>query len=480
MKIKYIILSLILTAVLPIGCDDLLEEQPLDFVSPENFYQNEREARFAAYSLYNTLVNRNSYNIALWRLNDYGTPALDGGTNNTNIALDQFSYDANLSEVNYWGEAYQAIMRANIILENVPGIQMDADERNAILGEARCIRAWHYFNLIRIFGDVPLRTQVDISLEEASDNPRIDKEIIYNLIFEDLAFAEEWLPVTYPSQEVGRATRGAAKTMLAKVHLTRGEFTQARDKAKEVIDLGVYRLMDDYRDVFDPDTKNNEEHILSAQYQKFRVGAWFESIISPAGSVPCGFNQGTVNPDWYNTYPDTYRKEISMMTAFVNDNGDTVQVYERPFVKKYIAWSQLDRGGCFSGENNFPILRYADVLLMYAEAENEISGPSQQAYDAINAVRKRARTSADGTEDLAALPDLDGLDQEGFRQAVYQERAWELCFEAHGWFDLVRTGRLVSVNQADGKTNVSETHNLYPLPQSALDQNNALIQNPGY
>ncbi len=479
MKSKIVTLSLILALFSVSSCEDVLEEVPLDFVAPENFYTNATEARIASYSLYNTLVNRNSYNVALWKLNDYATNALDGGANNNNIQLDEFTYDANFVEVNYWNEAYQAILRANIILENVPDINMGETEKNGILAEARAIRGWHYFNLVRLFGDVPLRTEVQITRAEAANNPRVDKEIIYDLIFEDLAFAENNLPLDYPSSEVGRATRGAAKTMLAIVHLTRGEFQQARDKAQEVMNLGVYELMADYRDVYDPDTKNNAEHILSAQYQKFRVGAWFESILSPAGSVPCGFNQGTVNREWYDEFPDTYRKEISVMTTFVSDAGDSVE-YDRPHVKKYIAWSQLDRGGCFSGENNFPILRYAEVLLIFAEAENEVSGPTPAAYEAINAIRQRARTWPDGTEDIAALPDLAGLSQDEFREAVYRERELELCFEAHGWFDLVRTGRLIEVNQAAGKTNVSETHLLYPVPQSAIDLNTALTQNPGY
>jgi hypothetical protein len=480
MKRKILICSLIATLFSINSCQDALEEVPLDFTSPENFYTNAKEARFGAYSLYNTLVNQFSYNLSLWRVNDYATNALDGGNTNAAIQLDQFSYDANIADINYWGEAYRSILRANLILENVPEITMNEAEKNAILAEAHAIRAWHYFNLVRLFGDVPLRTEVQISRQEASSNPRVDKEVIYDLILEDLTFAENNLPLEYPPSEVGRATQGAAKTMLAVVHLTRGEFQQARDKAKEVMDLGVYELMADYRDVFDPDTKNNAEHILSAQFQKFRVGAWFESVLSPAGSVPCGFSQGTVNPEWYESFPDTYRKDISVMTEFVNDAGDTLQTYDRPYVKKYIAWSQLDRGGCFSGENNFPILRYAEVLLIFAEAENEVNGPTPAAYEAINAVRERARTRPDGTEDVEALPDLAGLNQSDFRNAVYQEREWELCFEAHGWFDLVRTGRLIEVNQAAGKTNVSETHLLYPIPQSALDLNTALTQNPGY
>lgn len=461
------------------SCENALEEKPLDFVSSANFFTSAAEAKAAAYSLYNTLINGNAYNVSLYFLADLPTPMVDGLVNVQTIAVDNFTYDASLAYLDYYEGAYLGILRANLMLERVPNIKMDAAERDAILGEARFVRALHYFNLVRLFGNVPLMLQSSISLDKAIDNPAVDKEQIYRVILEDLQFAERTLPTTYVASEVGRATRSAAKLLLAKMHLHRREFQQARDKSKEVMDSGLHRLMADYRDVFDPAKENNAEHILSAQYKQMRVGAWFESILSPAGTTGCGFAQDLagVSQKFFDEYPNTYRKEVSMMTNYTTTDGKQI-TFNRPFIKKFIAWGR--ENVCFSGENNFPVLRYAEALLVFAEAENEVSGPNTAAYGAINQIRKRARTRPNGVEDVAALPDLANLSKDAFRQAVLRERDMELCFEGHGFFDLVRTGRLVSENRAAGRPGVSDKNLIFPFPQRALDLNKGLTQNPGY
>lgn len=477
MKSTIKIAAFSLSVLLLFSCKKQLEETPLDFVSPETYFKTESEAKAAVYSLYNTVVNANAYNVSLYMLNDLPSPALDG-INEPFKSVDEFTYGNSFFWLDYYQGAYTAVQRANLILERVPSISMDDALKNAYLGEARFMRALHYFNLIRLFGDVPLVTTSSLDLAVATNNPRVDKEKIYSLVIDDLKFAENSLPPTYPLTEVGRATKGAAKTLLSLVYLTHKDFALARDKSKEVIDMNVYRLVANYRDVFDPAKKNNAEHIFSVQYKMFKVGAWFESILSPAGTTGCGFadNIAGVNQNFYNGYPNTYRKDISMMTSYTTTAGNTI-TYNRPFVKKFIAWGP--ENVCFSGENNFPVFRYAEVLLIFAEAENEVNGPTAAAYKAINDVRKRARTNASGVEDAAALPDLAGLTKDDFRKAVWREREMELCFEGHGFFDLVRTDRLISENQAIGKT-VNPKYKLYPIPQYALDANKGLTQNPGY
>jgi starch-binding outer membrane protein, SusD/RagB family len=474
-KIAIVICSLFFIT----SCKKSLKEVPLDFVSPDNFFKNETEAKASVYSLYNTVINANAYNFSLYLLTDLSSPALDGIANPVNLSIDNFTYNASLAWLDYYQGAYVAIQRANLALERIPAISMDNTLKTAYLSEARFMRALHYFNLIRLFGDVPLVTSSAVDLNKASNNPRTDKQQIYSLIIDDLKFAETGLPLTYPPAEVGRSTKGAAKLLLSLVYLTRKEFDAARSKSKEVIDLGVYNLAANYRDVFDPAKKNNAEHIFSAQYKMFRVGAWFESILSPGGTTGCGFaeNLAGANQTFYDTYPNTYRKEISMLTSYIKTTGDTLR-YSRPFVKKFIAWGKEDV--CFSGENNFPIMRYAEALLVYGEAENEVNGPTTEAYNAINQIRKRARTNASGIEDTTSLPNLSGLSKDAFRAAVYREREMELCFEGHGFFDLVRTNRLVSENKAFGKTNVAEKNMLFPIPQYALDANRGLVQNTGY
>lgn len=477
MKSLIRILAVSLIVLVVSSCKKQLDEKPLDFAAPENFFKTEAEAKSAVYSLYNTVVNANAYNVSLYMLNDLPSVELDGISGPFKI-VDEFTYGNSFFWLDYYQGAYTAFQRANLILEKVPSITMDNTLKNAYLGEARYMRALHYFNLIRLFGDVPLVTNYQLDLGVATNNPRVNKENIYTTIIDDLKFAENSLPATYPLTEVGRATKGAAKTLLSLVYLTHKDYSLARDKSKEVMDLGVYSLAANYRDVFDPAKKNNAEHIFSVQYKMFRVGSWFESILSPPGTTGCGFadNIAGVNQTFFNNYPNSYRKDISMLTSYKNTAGDTIK-YSRPFVKKYIAWGP--ENVCFSGENNFPVFRYAEVLLIFAEAENEVSGPSTAAYNAINAVRKRARTDAAGAETAAALPNLSGLSKDNFRKAVWREREMELCFEGHAFFDLTRTDRLISENALIGKT-VNPKYKLYPIPQYALDANKGLIQNPGY
>lgn len=478
MKSRIILFGSLACVLLGASCKKQLDETPLDFVSPESYFKTESEAKAAVYSLYNTVVNGNAYNVSLYLLTDLPSLSLDGIVNPNTIAIDNFTYNSSLVWLDYYQGAYTAFQRANLILERVPSIAMDTTVRNAYLGEARFMRALHYFNLVRLFGDVPLVTKYSTDLAAAVNNPRTDKEKIYSLIVDDLKFAESTLPLSYPLTEVGRATRGAAKSLLSLVYLTHKDYQLARDKSKEVIDLGVYSLAANYRDVFDSRSKNNPEHIFSAQYKQFKIGAWFESVLSPPGTTGCGFanNFDGANQQFYDSFPNTYRKDISMMTSYVTTAGDTI-VYDRPYVKKFIAWGP--ENVCFSGENNFPILRYAEVLLIFAEAENEVNGPTADAYAAINQIRKRARTDAGGTEDVAALPDLAGLSQDDFRKAVWREREMELCFEGHGFFDLVRTGRLISENASVGKI-VDPKYLVFPIPQYALDANKGLTQNAGY
>jgi starch-binding outer membrane protein, SusD/RagB family len=471
---------ILLLGLISTACKDALVEKPLDFTSPNNYFNNANEAKSAAYSLYNTLVNKNAYNISLYFLGDFPSTSLDSQPGNAEaVVLDNFTLDANLDHLDYYQGAYTGILRANLMLERVPPIQMNTVEKDALLGEARFMRAFHYFNLVRFWGDVPLVTTSSLDLTKAVNNSRTDKNQIYSLIKEDLQFAEKALPTSYPPSEVGRSTKGAAKLLLAKVHLTLKEFDLARTKSKEVMDLGVYKLMADYRDVFDPAKKNNAEHIFSVQYKMFKVGSWFEAVLSPGGTTGCGFGEyvASVGKKFYNEYPTSYRKEVSMMTTYTATSG-AVFNYSNPSVKKFIAWGKEDV--CFSSDHNFPIMRYADAILVFAEAENEVSGPTAGAYDAINQIRKRARTYPNGKEDKVSLPDLAGLTKDSFRQAVYKEREMELCFEGHGFFDLVRTGRLITENKAIGKSNVAEKHLLMPFSQKALDLNQGLKQNPGY
>lgn len=463
-----------IVALLFMGCSDALDETPLDFVAPENFFQNESEAKASVLALYNSVIKRENYSLMLPWMVDYTAPGFDVPRDSDQTLFYNFSFDPTFNVIfDFYVTSYEGISKANTVLTYVPEISsVPQDTKDVFLGEARFIRALHYFHLVRLFGDVPLITEVPTSVAEAEGSPRVDFNQIYDeIIIPDLEFASNALPDVYESSEAGRATKGAALGLLSKVYLTRKNYALAREKAKEVMDNGNYGLVDDFRDVFDQSTKNTKEHLFSGQFLAFRVSNLYPTAMSPGETTVCGIALGTVNPEFYDAFPDSYRKDISIITEF---EGTT---FDGPQLGKYIDFNGSN--GCWSSDNNFPILRYADVLLMFAEAENELNGPTQAAYDAVNSIRARAR--GEGADPNVILPDLEGLSQDEFRQAVYDERVWELCFEAHGWFDLVRTDRLASeLENAPGRMAPDSRFNLFPIPQQALDRNPQLTQNDGY
>jgi hypothetical protein len=307
---------------------------------------------------------------------------------------------------------------------------------------------------------------------------------VYSQILQDLESAEQVLPLDYESDDRGRATVGAAKTLLAKVYMTRQRWQEAADKAREVIDSGNYALFEDYAQIFLPEFEGGPEHIMSVQFNAGDQNAGkqgrFWTYTAPNArktngeSIAGGGSSfGAVFPEqqYVDEYPDDYRKEVNFFTEFTF--ADTLTVTFEPHFLKY-----NDPGQTQSQRSsvNFPLFRYADVLLMLAEASNEAKGgPTAAAFAAINQVRQRARL---GKEE-AVLPDLAGLTQAEFRDAVLRERNWELAGEGKRWFDLKRTGRLIEELTADGK-NIQEKNLLFPLPSLSLELNTDWEQNPGY
>jgi hypothetical protein len=268
--------------------------------------------------------------------------------------------------------------------------------------------------------------------------------------------------------------------MLASVYLTMaGEplnlgipyFTLARDMAREVVESGKYGLFTSFADVFDPKKKNGTEHIFDAQFDKNvvgreSIGMWLHwprniglgnglGLYMPSKSLIASFEKTDkrIAVTWKTEYP---RQKDGKIIKFP------------PHIWKFFDQEAYESGNIPKASNNFPIIRYAEVLLILAEAENEISGPTAAAYDAINQVRTRAGIAA-----------LQGLSQDDFRNAVYLERRHEFVAECKKWFDLIRTGRFIQAMTDDGKI-VSDKYKLFPIPQREMDINNLLEQNPLY
>jgi len=479
------IISLISTSCIP-----NLDLSPLASQSVNTYYNTAEDANASIIALYGQLR-------AMYRDEVIVTPNIvsaDDGipfpTGNANrIAL--WNYDItpeNTFVGQIWSNAFTAIQRSNIAISRIPGTSATEGVKNAYIGEAKFLRALHYFTLVRFFGGVPLVTSETTTLENI-EVPRASAEEVYEQIQNDLLEAISFLPAAYTGANVGRATSGAAKGLLGKVFLTRAGSSQnspywkmAADILYEVISSKSYELWDDYNDVFALQNRGGKESLFEVMYLTDVAGNNFSTGYAPRGApiVP-GSGSGILRPSKYlfDLYPENdLRKEVTFLTEYIHPTtGETIILsIDDPDPARAISfWKLADLTNATSGGSakSFPILRYSDILLMYAEALNETSGPVTEAYDALNSVRIRA-----------GLEPLTGLTKEAFREAVWLERRLELCFEGHRWFDLVRTGNLVSavLNETSFSRNprIDAHHALYPIPQREMDANSNLVQNNGY
>jgi hypothetical protein len=478
---KIFSIPLFLGLIMLVSCQKQLELTPKK-IYYDNFYQSAEDAISAVNAVYSNLNQVNQYNSSLWLLQDVASDDCFAreNLNDPNIhQIDQYDLNATnnyLSEI--WRGSYQGIFRANIVLEKVPETKMDTVLKNRILGEARFLRGQFYFNLVRLFGDVPLITK-PISSSLNDDElyvARTSVDLVYNQVIEDFIFASSNCPKNYSqSVDKGRVTKGAALGLLSKTYLTLKQWTNAANTAKAVVELGVYGLYDDYSGNFKDVNRNGKESVFAVQFFSGVPSQNNQIVITGLPSIPGLFPAGVEvmlpTENLLNSFEEgDYRKEVSFF--------DEYWFYEfEPHIWKHWDQDTYEPDETAQCGSNFAVMRYSEILLIYAEAINEISGPTAEAYDAINQIRNRARNG-----NAEVLPDLDGLSQDDFRLAVLNERRHEFVNEGVRWYDLVRTGNLVEyVNNAKGSdSNPQEFNNLFPIPQRELDNNPKLDQNLGY
>lgn len=468
----------IVTLILAVnyGCKKFVDLASPTVVRTDQYFKTQADFTAAVNGMYNGLRSYYGGFYAVAELPSDNTQA--NGYNLVTLPIDQLAWAVNNSNISAnWASSYMIIARANVILDKIDAVNMSDDLKSQYKGEAKFIRALMYFNLVQFFGNIPLVVHEIKTEEEAYSYPQVPRQDVYNQIEADLKDAIQVLPADYSADKVGKATKGAAQSLLGKVLVTNEQYSEAVSVLEEVIDSKVYSLLPDYADVFSVKNKNNAETIFSIQYlgnSGYGEGSNFSIAFAPFGSgeeitsggPPASGNEGTL--DLYNSFENgDLRKVISIVQFPV-----TGSYYTRKFLDKPI--------GANEGANNWIVLRYADVLLLYAEALNE-AGATVAALDPLNEVRGRAGLSL-----------LSGLDQEAFRIAVQQERRVELCFEGHRWLDLLRTGTMLSTMAAykekysiDGGYEVKNyevTPNkvLFPIPFNEISLNPKLVQNPGY
>lgn len=491
------------------SCTDFLDEQDPSNLTPESFYTIPDHAEAAIAAVYdNTRFYGNGAGIfsSNWQLLEAptGTSTTETAQNSDLNNLYSLTWDGNTVHItNWWRGLYRLIANANLVLDRVPGITpMNEEQKNRILGEARFLRAWAYFYAVRLWGDVPLILTPQTATSEDFFPSRVAQEEVYNQIVEDLQVAESaGLPWTDPS---GRVSTAAAKALLSKVYLTMAGFPLnmgsqyyqlAATKSKEIIDnAGPLDLFETYGELHDESLGNTKEHIFSLQYNNDvagnPMGNMFPNFKPVSYRGPSGTGSTVPTTSFYESYEDGDIRTVDRVgffyrTYFTNGNGELFDL-GAPYIFKHFnvtANGTFGVPGTAKDNLNVPMIRYAEVLLIYAEAQNEVGGPNQEAVDALKRIRDRAGLPT---------PSLGEFNQSSFREAVWKERWHEFAYEGITWFDMIRLRKVYNedtngfddfvghVNKSSNET-LQEKHLLFPLGvQEMINNPNLTPQNNGY
>lgn len=490
---RYITVSMALAlfASSLISCNKFTDLAPISEATNENAYTTAKEAEAALTGAYDALQQE----YYVWDNVIFSDVISDnyyaGGDNPEIFAVDKLEVVPTNSRLfTNWGQIYGGIARANTVLEKVPAIedpQLGAgDRRNQILGEAYFLRAFHYFNLVRLFGGVPLiLTPVEASKTEDYIIPQSTETQVYDQIIADLEQAAALLPDTFSDEgsiNKARATKGAANALLAKVHAQRPDrdYSRVLSYCDQVINSAAnYRLLDDFSALFDGAHYNNAESILEVQYVGAPEGNFGpQMLLPPSLSGDTWRKFVTPSHDLVNAFDsesDVVRKNSSILFEQVdwldefwgNQAGSEVS----------FAYKWKSASGWASSNRQY-LLRLADIILLKAEALNEL-GRTVEAREVLNQIRQRAQ-----------IAPSQATSQTDLRAAILKERRLELCQEAQRWDDLKRAGIAVEVmnalNEIDLRTNQRVNYNMtaeklvLPIPQQEIDRNSALTQNTGY
>lgn len=483
------------------SCNDQLEIDPADQYSIATFWKTEEHARAGLSACYESM--RGFYGGNWVYETDLITP--NGWGYNENGGVGPLARGVHTTTdgifASKWNQAYEGVGRTNTFLDRIGGIAMDDNLKKRMTGEAKFLRALFYFNLVNYFGGVPLILETP-DAEKHSDLPRAERSAVVTQIFKDLDEAAAVLPPTYPAKDVGRITVGAALALKARLQLYEEDWSGAAETAQDVMDLEVYSLFPNYRDLFKIQNEHNAEVILNVEFLAPRFNNNFDQPIyilntpAPLKDLADAYlmNDGlpmTESSAFDAAHPYDNRDPRLHQTIAVigyQYNGKIVKladVVNTGFgMKKWTSFADDVNTAIIppSTELNPILIRYAEVLLTFAEARNEASGPDASVYEALNALRSRESVN---------MPDVTpGLTKEEMREVIRLERRIELAFEGLYYSDIRRwrTAEIVNNgpiynyegNPITNRTFDKDRDYLWPIPFVQIQENPALEQNPNY
>ncbi len=504
------------------GCKNFLEEDPRALVSLETFFASENDARQAVNGVYAILKNNSIYGqVGLDHFYDNGADIIEPNRSANfvepigNYSLNEALADVSVQKMSVsdtWKDLYRAILNTNLIIDKVTNNDaISAEAEIDIVADATFVRALCYWHITNLWGDAPYYTEV-LELEEISALGRTDKDIILRGVLDDLQFAQANLADSYTGGDRGRASKWAAAIIEAKIYMKAQDWQAGLDKCLEIINNSPHELLPTYAEVFDPLNEYNAEIIWSLDFAKDIEGIFDPAFPGRAFAGNNSWRPSMFNPRLRDEPLNTDERDALGAALAANGqafNGTGLQVASKDFAEKfpmndlrrelnivdnylgfdlvfpYMAkfWNlDLETSPRFNHSDNRMVFRLADVYLMAAECENELNGPDD-AYQYIHPIRQRAYATQ-------AEWELVGLSQQGFREAIYDERKWELAAEAHRRYDLIRWGILLDVVQNleyrfwEPNVNIKPYHVLLPIPLQELQLNPSLLEsdptNNGY
>ncbi|MEO8822269.1 MAG: RagB/SusD family nutrient uptake outer membrane protein [Ginsengibacter sp.] len=483
------------------ACKKSLNEQNKSAITQESYFTNEAQAQSAVNGVYPMLQTLQTGNGLNYGEAPFVSLEMISGQSTT---LGQSLYNNGLIKHNnspiepvfkvLWVGFYNGIANANVAINRIPSIKMNDAGKSSLLGEVYFLRALYYYYLLRIYGDVPLITNpIDYSSQDLYP-VRTPAKQVYDTIVSDLLRAEK---TSLPNiDKTGRASLGAVKSLLASVYLTMAGYPLnlgapyyqlAADKSKEVIDSKWYKLFTDYAYLHDRAHKNTDEFIFQIQYKNGIATNNITEFVTPdkigISKLPSEIGALMPRAEFVNSYEPNDKRAEEQQFYFskypaASGNGTTID-FGGYALYKFFLLEAAGPNGDGNSDQNWTLLRLPEVLLIYAEASNEISGPTQIAFDQVNLIRSRAD-----------LPALSGLNKDEFREAIWRERYHELAYENKSYFDIQRTRKAYNLSTGhfeDALTYKNESgvvfnqqYLLWPIPQTEIDANPKLTQNPGW